>query len=61
MIELEPCPFCGGEATLENYGRLNSIYKISANHDVICPLKKAMWAAYFSSEKEAIEAWNRRY
>lgn len=57
MPKLKPCPFCGGKAFLikskDFTGR--SIYQ------VYCPATtvqaKTTW---FDTEKEAVEAWNRR-
>lgn len=59
MAELKPCPFCGGEAELVDYG-LNARYK-----GVTCGECGAR-TRFFSpeigigGEFAAIEAWNRR-
>ena len=36
-IELEPCPYCGGHASLSNIGR--DWYRIAADHVTGCPLE----------------------
>ena len=52
MTELKSCPFCGGEAELENNG-------IFAR--VLCPHCEIHQTDYFPEcEKEAIAAWNTR-
>ena len=57
--ELEPCPFCGGEAELMH------IHAFSEQSYIIC-LKCGARTREFristerSSDQEAIEAWNRR-
>lgn len=60
MIELKPCPFCGGEMTVSGSSRLR---RFRINH-------KDLRSCYFFSFEidwqtvgslaEAIEAWNRR-
>lgn len=60
MIELKPCPFCGGEARL----LLNAKKKIYGKDEyrtgvvVCCNVCEARM--FYGSEKLAIEAWNRR-
>lgn len=54
MMELKPCPFCGGEAEVINNG-----YFV----DVSCKDMNCRGYADILScktTKEAIEAWNRR-
>lgn len=61
MIELKPCPFCGGEPTMRslaetaNYEATNYILCLNDN----CSVKPSMMKTY-STMEEAIEAWNRR-
>ena len=55
--ELKPCPFCGGEAILQETG--------SSWCNVICDKCGAMTKCIlnnceYSSKDKAIEAWNRR-
>jgi len=59
MDELERCPFCGGEALLLETSE--SVWDLKP-HDfaVICRTCHAGTRRYFSTEAEAIEAWNRR-
>ena len=56
-MELKPCPFCGGEATIEkiNQKSLPCLWQVwcsGDNHEVSVLSDK--------SEKVAIAAWNRR-
>lgn len=53
--ELKPCPFCGGEAEI-NYGMT---YGFSYLYEPRCSSCGCMLDTY-STEGEAIEAWNRR-
>jgi Lar family restriction alleviation protein len=58
MIELKPCPFCGGEAFLAEYDyALDNGY--IATHFVECNGCSVTTFEYDSPE-EAAEAWNRR-
>lgn len=58
MAELKPCPFCGGVAV--------QVYSINADTYVYgCFTSACMGNAQnhlhrFGTDKEAIEAWNRR-
>ena len=54
MTELKPCPFCGGEATVQEWE--GGYYIECLNPD--CDVSPA--TADFDAEKEAIVAWNRR-
>ena len=53
MIELKPCPFCGGEAVM--------LYE----NTVICRKNCGALVQHAdhpdSSEKTVVDAWNRRY
>ena len=66
MNRVKPCPFCGGEATIQQdtryprYGKKDTVkaYEpICINPD--CHIYKAD-RVYFLSESEAISAWNNR-
>ena len=50
--KLKPCPFCGGEAELEDN-------LVGFKFTVQCKECFSMTDGYFTSE-EAIAAWNRR-
>ena len=52
--ELKLCPFCGNKANIYIAG--GGIHKIRCENDKNC---KVM-TDFFNTEKEAIEAWNRR-
>jgi Lar family restriction alleviation protein len=52
--ELKPCPFCGTEARL--ISGTEDHYVVCRNNDCAA----ALVARSFSSEEEAIAAWNRR-
>lgn len=52
--ELQPCPFCGGDA---------SLLSGTEDHEVVCSnpdCAAAFVARSFASAEEAISAWNRR-
>lgn len=53
-IELKPCPFCGGEATISVITDAKK-YRVKCNS---CPVTFGRW--WFDKEKDAAEAWNRR-
>lgn len=52
MIELKPCPFCGGEAEIECETHGFKVYTVSCR---LCDLHAAGM-----SEEVAVMAWNRR-
>ena len=64
MIELKPCPFCGGEATpvyCENGNRYTSnILYLSKRGTIKCQKCEVVLPRTYSSVSKAIEAWNRR-
>lgn len=54
MDKLKPCPFCGGGATV------SKVYSIN-EYAIICNDCGAIFYPFCAtSEKSAIEAWNRR-
>ena len=55
MIELLPCPFCGGEGVLQK-----DINGLPIEYFVFCPNCKVVETPTFSREKEAVKFWNRR-
>lgn len=55
MIELKPCPFCGGKAHVEkNFDETYRFYHTCKNTQI------NIYKTGFKTRKEAIEAWNRR-
>ena len=57
MNKLKSCPFCGGEA--DTLKANHSIFPWSVSH-VCCAIGGGIVTTGFSSEAEAIEAWNKR-
>lgn len=55
MAELKKCPFCGGEAVLEELE--HDDYK---EYLVYCCECSGMVEEWRKTKEEAIEAWNRR-
>lgn len=55
MIELKPCPFCGGDGKLFV---LYDGYHVECNSGWKCPVIPRTWG--YETESEAEEAWNRR-
>ena len=58
MTELKKCPFCGGEANIESYDPYDgyqgdcTVWRVKCSECKVIIQKR--------TEKEAIEAWNRR-
>ena len=59
MIELKPCPFCGGEAIIRRTSVSNWLGE-PRDFTVVCRECDASVRKFYPKEKEAIEAWNRR-
>ena len=55
MTELKPCPFCGGEAIVNQFGEFTA-FRVSCKNAHWCGVTQY----WFDTEEEAIEAWNRR-
>lgn len=53
MSELKPCPFCGGEASVEI--KWGNWFLVRCNN---CPCD--LGRSWFPKKRQAIEAWNRR-
>ena len=59
MVELKPCPFCGGEAVLEG----TYITRTWQAYEIYCKNQNCLGHYInqgFNSEKEAARAWNKR-
>lgn len=57
MSNLKPCPFCGGEATIEyDNGFDIPSYALDCVSD--CPFSSAY--LLYNSKEDAIKAWNTR-
>lgn len=63
MIELKPCPFCGGEAEMcysnDNHRRPYVQCKFGSMLTPQCAISHR-YAWDYRTEEEAAEAWNRR-
>lgn len=55
-MELKPCPFCGGEACLQEHFFAGYI----STYGVVCLDCCAETRQFFHTKDEATEAWNRR-
>lgn len=60
MIELKPCPFCGGEARLLLNAKRKIYGKDEYRTGVVACCNVCEARMFYGSEKLAIEAWNRR-
>lgn len=62
MIELKPCPFCGGKAEIHNCMELeNETVALIYNGKVGVHCTECHCATIpYNSEDEAAEVWNRR-
>lgn len=60
QVELKPCPFCGGEASLSTVGR--SWYRITADHEGFCILEEHESDCPQTDEQLAllVRDWNAR-
>ena len=60
MVELKPCPFCGGGAYVDVY--MDTEY-VDAEHKAMCIVKPTTWVSAYGDKlplKFQIKAWNRR-
>lgn len=56
MIELKPCPFCGGKGYVSDH-----IFKgLVTTYGIRCEDCGSETRQFYYSEKEAADAWNRR-
>ena len=64
MVELKPCPFCGGKAELRTYQAYREGKSWTVRCKKMCVVtcghrdEKGRWRP--TLKKEAIEIWNRR-
>ena len=56
MEELLRCPFCGGEAEIEQH----TFMGYSHTYGVTCLNCRGQTRQFYATEQEAIDAWNRR-
>ena len=56
MEELKRCPFCGGEAHVQEY----IFHKLPSTFGIECDVCGAMTNGFYSYRAGAIAAWNRR-
>lgn len=56
MDELKPCPFCGGEACMQQHVFVG----YSSTFGVVCLDCCCETRQFYHTENEAEEAWNRR-
>lgn len=54
MIELKPCPFCGGKARFLNW---KSAWAVECCNDYCCVLPET---EICDTKEAAVEIWNRR-
>ena len=64
-IELKPCPFCGGEASLyggTNFETARSAYYVECSDPLcpVCPTTPTADLIAYKTEAKAAEAWNTR-
>ena len=61
-IKLNPCPFCGGSAILNDRFRPSvanrKMYWVSCRKCAVT--QSCLYNSGYNSKKKAIEAWNRR-
>ena len=56
MRTLKPCPFCGGEAVLEDLGR----YETNGRYFVRCSKCEIAQENLWATKQTAVKRWNRR-
>lgn len=55
-MELKPCPFCGGEACMQEH----VFHGYTSTYGVVCLDCCAETRQFYDTKEEAAEAWNRR-
>lgn len=67
MDKLKPCPFCGGEARVTIYAISDPVYTVQCQSCfAMIGREQQTWTGlrgklFYSTEEEAVEAWNKRY
>ncbi len=59
MIELKPCPFCGGEANIKRMNINSRIYTVGCNN-ARCIASLGHLFFGFVDKRKVADAWNRR-
>lgn len=60
-IELKPCPFCGGKASVYKGMQAFNDYEIHCNACGMCGPNFGALDETLTPEQDAITAWNTRY
>jgi len=60
MSELKPCPFCGGEAILDETKAFSPMYTIVVKHTKNCFLRHMIATQQYTFKESAATAWNTR-
>lgn len=59
MIDLKPCPFCGGKASVIDHHNDDGSVSVGCADDTCLGFSGLGWL--YKTEAEAIKAWNTRY
>lgn len=54
---LQPCPFCGGKATIHRH---TMVTDLSHTYSVECTQCGVETKSFYTRQEQAAEAWNRR-
>ena len=63
MMELKPCPFCGGEAEVvphKFFSEALKAWKVDC-YGIECKNCHTSGYQFWGTEEQAVKAWNRRY
>ena len=56
LVDLKPCPFCGGEADVIEH----LFHGLDSSYGLQCKKCEAETYQFYRSEEKAIKAWNSR-